>query len=702
MALLNSRECHSTPATIGGVVSELIRAHENSKAAAEAERRAEERYVGGIEGPSSKGSAARRERRATTAISTAATDFAVLLREERSTAAKRGATSGSSRRTIDLDRLAAWYAGVQGERADGSSRQPKPLVVIFEDSDCLPDGVLEEVLLAFSTRMDEMPFFFVLGVSTTQRAFHMRISRTLCARARFRTITLENPVEALDGLVDRLLVRGGLPVRLGAKPLEWLTEQFLLYTLSVQAFMRGLRFCLLEHFSTSRLSNLCLPLRASDGHDDSSDDDNDGGKGTARGRRSRPVGGSPAKRRRRGSAGESRTPAVKSHLSQDVYLPHALRLVRGLKKSDETYLLDLPSLDAAVDSGKMLRSPASLARCLADANEHRVAFAPAFHCFRDLVLSTFKAESQRKKYSVRRLYVEVSQPGGSELVVLKRVQQHITESPEAAVEVMLDSWASKLGSSSLNRRIFAEELRNIEALRADLDEIVSARARGEDVPTAAAEPKSASKQQRGWSAAKRRKMALQVASKKVDAFTALRQRVGEFVGQLVAVRLRRVTDLPLHEVFAASAVAPVRRAFGARPRDTVVRALGTPRSYMLCDCCSGSMLSASMHDTCVAYALLTEFPRSVNLYDWYVAFRSVFTSVAPPKLDKKRKKKGKRGKGAAEPEDGVTGSETDAAETTLRARFAQATKELRWMGFIRPSNRKPDHVDRMVFDVASW
>merc|ERR1711871_390849 len=75
---------------------------------------------------------------------------------------------------------------------------------------------------------------------------------------------LESSVTTLEKVVDQLLMRGDLPIVLGASSASWLMDRFLMHTFSVTSFLRGLKFVAIEHFSHNRLAALCTSL-SSDG-----------------------------------------------------------------------------------------------------------------------------------------------------------------------------------------------------------------------------------------------------------------------------------------------------------------------------------------------------------------------------------------------------------------------------------------------------
>jgi hypothetical protein len=48
------------------------------------------------------------------------------------------------------------------------------------------------------------------------------------------------------------------------------------------------------------------------------------------------------------------------------------------------------------------------------------------------------------------------------------------------------------------------------------------------------------------------------------------------------------------------------------------------------------------------------------------------------------------------------GEQVSRGELVIRARFVRAVQELRQMGFVRPYRRRPDCVEKVIFDVSAW
>ena len=132
-----------------------------------------------------------------------------------------------------------------------------------------------------------------------------------------------------------------------------------------------------------------------------------------------------------------------------------------------------------------------------------------------------------------------------------------------------------------------------------------------------------------------------------------------------------------------------------------------------------SSILPTMHDTCIAYKLYAECGRMINLLDWCDAFVSVCEGKHGEQVEERKEKgkgkgkekgKGKR-KGKGKGKENDTDDRQDADEgpeivdpqavALNRTRFVRGVAELEYLGFIRPTRRKADHVTKLVFAMKA-
>ncbi|KAG7224190.1 hypothetical protein INR49_019925, partial [Caranx melampygus] len=170
-------------------------------------------------------------------------------------------------------------------------------------------------------------------------------------------------------------------------------------------------------------------------------------------------------------------------------------------------------------------------------------------------------------------------------------------------------------------------------------------------------------------------------SKRLSPFEVVRNEALEFIDSLVKSHLSPPESQPLYEVCYYSSSAIVRRHLNATPRTSIQAALSSPYYYLQNENLKtedGSVSNAAP-DICIAYKLHLECGRLINLYDWLEAYATVVS--------------------------GAEGNDPDSdnfgkVDEVKHARFIQAVSELEFLGFIKSTKQKTDHVARLTWEAA--
>ena len=122
-------------------------------------------------------------------------------------------------------------------------------------------------------------------------------------------------------------------------------------------------------------------------------------------------------------------------------------------------------------------------------------------------------------------------------------------------------------------------------------------------------------------------------------------------------------------------------------------------------------------DTSILFRGYVEAGKMVNVYDWFQSFASVLdaqryqqrmqSSSMPHSPSKNGINGGRAGRGLedadadaeVEGEDCDEDEEDEAWRAEVQARFMRALHELDYMGFIKHTGRKADHIIRTIYDI---
>ncbi|KAM4723479.1 origin recognition complex subunit 3 [Anableps anableps] len=167
-------------------------------------------------------------------------------------------------------------------------------------------------------------------------------------------------------------------------------------------------------------------------------------------------------------------------------------------------------------------------------------------------------------------------------------------------------------------------------------------------------------------------------SKRMSPFEVLRNEAVEFVDSLVKNHLSPPESKPLYEVCYYTSSATVRRHLNATPRTSIQAALSSPYSYIQNDSLKteDGTVSSAAPDICIAYKLHLECSRLINLYDWLEAYSTVVSAAEGNDPDS----------------DGF-----GKVDEVKHARFIRAVSELEFLGFIKATKKKTDHVARLTW-----
>ncbi|KAI9784146.1 MAG: hypothetical protein M1839_002650 [Geoglossum umbratile] len=160
-------------------------------------------------------------------------------------------------------------------------------------------------------------------------------------------------------------------------------------------------------------------------------------------------------------------------------------------------------------------------------------------------------------------------------------------------------------------------------------------------------------------------------SKQDSAYSKFVNRVHDILEDYFSTHLINPQDIFLHEVFFYDLKSPHRDVFTPKPRFAIERALSAPHDYLGCDCCGigGEALESTQPPTAILYQLHQESGALVNVFDLWTAFYAIV---------------------------GGEGGE-DCDESNAMALFYRAMAELKYLGMIKHSKKKTDHVAKLIW-----
>lgn len=159
-----------------------------------------------------------------------------------------------------------------------------------------------------------------------------------------------------------------------------------------------------------------------------------------------------------------------------------------------------------------------------------------------------------------------------------------------------------------------------------------------------------------------------------NEYTKIVDRVYDVITDYMHHTLINPQTLFLNEIWLYDLKSPHRDVFIPNPRYANERALSSPRDYLACECCSsekGAGLEGSQPATAILYQLYLESGALINTADLWEAFWTIVGSEN------------------AEDEEGE--------KELVLALFSRGLAELKYMGMIKGSRKKADHIAKLAW-----
>lgn len=489
----------------------------------------------------------------------------------------------------------------------------------------------------YSPHLPELPVVLVLGVATSLAAIHRTLPRHASSLLCLDALTTLPPSHTLAQLLEEVLVSPSLPFKLGPRCLHFLLHRCLASSSSLHALSQALNYALIEHFTWQPLSTLCCH-------------------------------------------GNQEWVREMSHTHCE--------MLRATPSFQKYVLQQAPELQVSLlEEDAALRL--AVGRLLEELRLHHLSSSPLLRCLHHLTRPLPGSPLGRKLHELYLLSVEQTITEGEKfqaawtlLGMLGRLElSSAVVNCCRVLEAALSSHPALEGVSQA-LRLFTDFSQALEGLAGSGG--VASDLHGDHSTTAVVQESTSERKLRFQERLR------QVSSRQREpsAFDSLRAKLLDSLLPVLQSNLACPSSLPLHEVFYFNTASSLRKQLVASPRSSLQAALSSP-AYYLPDCSSGSeqaSLTDNMPDVCIVYQLHLECGRLINLFDWLQAFIAV---VQPDGL-------------STEQEQGVPDKKRSKEEVdpVLHARFIQAVSELQFLGFIKPTLRKTDHVQRLTWGAC--
>ncbi|KAM3962283.1 LOW QUALITY PROTEIN: origin recognition complex subunit 3 [Aphomia sociella] len=543
--------------------------------------------------------------------------------------------------------LLNWYKSKYINISPKKKRTTKrSLVIIIPDFEGFNCSVLQDFVMIISSYVSSLPIVFVFGVATSVSALHKSFPYNVSSKLLIKVFHSHSSPVYMNQVLEDIFLTHTSPFHLSGKAFELLTDVFLFYDFSVTGLVQSIKYCMMDHYYGDNIKALCCE--------------------------------------------RENIEATVRNLSSD-----ELENIRQL-------LSFRPFLEAQLDCQtriNLFEDDDFFREVLcSEINKLHDYMYTFYVCIRLLSAIVVDLPKNVLGKSVREIYTKCAvecvtgTQGFKECMQLIQFQSQIKliESIKHALKVVngalqvvspvkpLRSTPTKnnLNNVQLNSDVGENFIKTVRVhLLMFLRQIENANTEASALSKEADEDDNDLENTPGNRYKLKEKLLKATRADKIQSeFEMVRSRFVSYLDEMFSKGLQPPHTQPFHEIFFFNDVASVKKQIVGAPRGALHTALSNPMHYLQCSCCNLASLESvadTLPDVCLAYKLHRECGKHINLFDWLQAFGAV---LRPEDDDDQRQQ-----------------------DTSIHVRFTRAVAELQFLGFIKSSKRKTDHVMRLTW-----
>ncbi|KAG1375953.1 hypothetical protein G6F60_008619 [Rhizopus arrhizus] len=537
----------------------------------------------------------------------------------------------------DIQLLEGWY------KHHSSSDTLKPnLVVILQDFEAFEPNVLQDFFTICSEYQMSLPIVCIVGIATSTEILHQSLSKSTIGLLRIERFKLENSEVWFNRVIEKIFLDTTNTLKFGPRPYKFLLDHFYLYDFSITKVSASLKYALIHYFYGNPLS-IFLPLLELD---------------------------------KQKMEEKLKEQFEKRMLTIDHI--NSIRMLPSFKAYIELLATTKPkkALSLLEDDEKLIKE---VPRLLTHIKQYQIGFTLGIHLIQ-LLQSQFPSFSSMRK-SKRMIFLEAleaKEEGGfasqSQLVkvlvsLLRKIDVNgiskLLKEMRTLFEQKKYTKINKEALSKLNEwdtRLLQLENSKGNTSKKKMEGMILSNIENEHG-------------RHTVTAQKVQNESMEYIKKLGTEKSKLAIEIADWCNDYLGHCLQSFTQKPLYEIVYYTSARLLEKSFASQPRATVQTGLTQPRYYLNCACCKNDkadQLLTSEPDSCLLYKLYLECGRMINLYDWFIAFSSI--------IEKEQRAKNK-----------------PVEENEAQARFIRSVAELQFLGFIKPTQRKTDHVMRLTW-----
>ncbi|PVU98397.1 hypothetical protein BB559_001601 [Furculomyces boomerangus] len=536
--------------------------------------------------------------------------------------------------------------------------EEKPQVItILENFEGFPGAVISDFIMILSRYINSfnIPIVLVLGIATTLSTLHQSLTKSAIQRLSIAKFSLGSEQELVNKLVLDLFVKNNSNLNMGFDSYKYLMKQFTHSNLSIFKFKQNLKYALMDFFYGSPLSILSCCLK-----------------------------GDPNYSEQEMYALPKDLNLTTDHVEMIMMQPSVMRFL------DNMYRNNINGLKEAIKTPNFFIHN-TLPKIIFCFQFFQKRYSMGVQIVENIQESISKVNSQFTKYPIRALHYNALENDFETSSPWKNIISHLRFMKGEDMKKLLQTTlkiANDCESEYQNYLSTYPEQPDFTGIEYTRTLTGGIEERFEDCISMFSDNFNFKNKNDGTVYTRKQineNPYLLVSTSGEVGHEAALIKSNKLIPAIINGLLAHYSVFPLNEVFYYRKHSFLAQSFNPQPRTSIQTALAKPSFYLgQCDCCSTKVgestwhsnkntdpLLATNNDVSIVYRLYLECgenPEEVNEGD-------------PPEKSKTKKQKPK----------------ADVIDVNVLNRFILAVNTLYYIGFIKKTNRKTDHVARLAW-----
>ena len=137
---------------------------------------------------------------------------------------------------------------------DSDCISSKSVIFIFKQFELIPKETIECFVSLVSCHVENLPIYFIIELASQSNVIYEQLSSNIISKLCIKKLYLMSPEQYIDKFLNKLFIEQSTLFRLSGDILQYLIELYYDYNFSISNFVQALKYCFFDHLQENELN----------------------------------------------------------------------------------------------------------------------------------------------------------------------------------------------------------------------------------------------------------------------------------------------------------------------------------------------------------------------------------------------------------------------------------------------------------------